>query len=81
MRRTMIRKRSARRDDSYEENVTETERRSRRTTSVSISEEILYSEHDRQRETPDRSAEIALDGGSMRAIPRPGGDSTAEPDA
>ena len=81
MERTIVRKRSARRDDSYEENVTNTEKRSRRTTSVSISEEILYSERDRQRETPDGSAEIAPDTGSMRAIPRPGGDSTAEPDA
>ena len=81
MERMMVRKRSARRDDSYEENVTDTDKRSRRTMSVSIREEILYSERDWQRRTPDSSTEIAPDLGLMRAIPRPGGDSTAEPDA
>lgn len=81
MERTMVRKRSARRDDSYEENVTDTEKRSTRTTSVSISEVILYSERDWQRATPYGSAEISPDTGSIQAIPRPSGDSTADPDA
>lgn len=88
MVRTTVRTQSARRDDTYEETVTDTERRSRRTTSVSFSEERLYIEHDWQGETPD-SSEIVPDAGPMPpvsalpaiAIPRLGGDSTAEPDA
>lgn len=89
MVRTTVRKQSARRDDTYEETVTDTEKRYRRTRSVSFSDdEMLYIERDRQGETPC-GAGIVPDGGPMPpvlalpapTIPRLRGDSTAEPDA
>lgn len=80
MERTTVRTKSARRDDIYEETVTDTEKRRRQATSVSISEEMLYVERYR-RSGPPGSSEIVPNAGRMLPVPRLSGDSTAEPDA
>lgn len=66
--------------DLDEETTTETERRRRHETSITLSQETFCVERDWQGETP-YSSEIVPDAGPMLPIPRPGGDSTAETDA